>query len=85
MLCEAGWRDLVDAVWLVRAPRDVVLQRIQARDNLSQADAEARINARTDLDPAATDLVIDNDGDLDALNATVDAAWRAVNHQRLQV
>jgi dephospho-CoA kinase len=75
VLSEAGWRNLVDHVWLVRAPREAILQRVQARDNLSLADAEARIAARTEMDPTAADLVIDNDGTLEDLHAAIDAAW----------
>jgi dephospho-CoA kinase len=76
LLIEAGWRDLVDQVWFVRASRPVALQRLEGR-GLSAAEAEARVAARTAISEAekAADLIIDNDGDLAMLEARVEAAW----------
>ncbi len=76
LLIEAGWRDLVDEVWFVRAARPVALQRLQGR-GLSEAEAEARVAARTAISEAekAATLIIDNDEDIAALEARVEAAW----------
>jgi dephospho-CoA kinase len=79
LLIEAGWRDLVDEVWLVHAPLAAVRQRLAER-GLSAADAEARIAARgaSAEDAGAADVVIENDGSLDQLEARIEAAWRAL-------
>jgi dephospho-CoA kinase len=79
LLLEAGWQHLFDQVWLVRTPREAAAARLRQR-GLSEADLEARLAAATDAAVAATaaHVVIDNDGDLAALEAAVEAAWRAL-------
>jgi dephospho-CoA kinase len=79
VLIEAGWQDLADEVWLVRAPVAAVRSRLRERRGLSAADTEARIAVR-DLAPlaAAATVVIENDGDLEALARRVDVAWQAL-------
>lgn len=79
LLVEAGWQDLVDQVWLVRATPAVARARLAAR-GLSAADIEARLAAATDpaLATAAAHVIIDNDGDLASLERAVDAAWSAL-------
>ena len=76
LLIEAGWQDLVDQIWLVRSPVDVVRQRLRER-GLSDADADRRLAAVTDAAAAAAQshVIIENDGDLADLEAKVDAAW----------
>ena len=78
-LREAGWRDLVDELWLVRVPRALARQRLLQRGGLSEAEADARLDAQaaTDLGDRDADRVIDNAGDLAALEAAVEAAWQA--------
>jgi dephospho-CoA kinase len=75
LLPEAGWKRLMDAVWLVRTPIHHARARVMARDGLSPEQTEARLNARQPIDPAIAELIIENDGDLSALQAAVDAAW----------
>jgi dephospho-CoA kinase len=75
LLPEAGWKRLVDLVWLVRTTTERARERVMARDNLSPEQTEARLNARQPIDPAIADHIIDNDGDLADLQAAVDAAW----------
>jgi dephospho-CoA kinase len=82
-LREAGWAGLFNQVWLVRSPIDAVRARLTRR-GLTEGEAEARIAAQpaAATDPAGADLVIDNDGSLDALKAKVDAALQAVLKRR---
>ena len=75
LLPEAGWKRLVDLVWLVRTKTDRARERVMTRDGLSAEDTEARLNARQPIDPAIADLIIENDGDLADLQRAVDAAW----------
>ena len=76
LLIEAGWQDLVDQIWLVRSPVGVVRQRLRER-GLSDAEADRRLAAVTDAAAASSQahLIIENDGDLEDLEAKVDAAW----------
>ena len=77
MLLEAGWRDLFDEVWLVRAPAAAVRERLIERGSLSPEDAAARIAAQPDDEArlAQVDVVIDNAGDVAELEQRTEAAW----------
>jgi dephospho-CoA kinase len=76
VLVEAGWRELVDEVWLVRSSFETAKGRLIEHRGLTAEDAESRIASRNlDALVAAADVVIDNDGDLAQLEAQVDAAW----------
>ena len=81
ILIEAGWRAIVDQLWVVSVKRETAIARVVGSRNLSHADVERRID--TQLSDAErrrqADVVIENDGDLDALRAQVEAAWRGVS------
>ena len=81
ILIEAGWRALVDQLWVVSVKRDTAIARVVGSRSLSRADVERRID--TQLPDAErrrqADVVIENDGDPDALRAQVEAAWRGVS------
>lgn len=72
-----------DRVWVVVAPRDVLLGRLAAR-GVEPADAAARLSAQLAADEfrARADVVLDNSGGLDALERSVDAAWQALMKER---
>jgi dephospho-CoA kinase len=78
LLVESGrWRDY-DGLIVVTASEATQIARVGARDGLSPAEAEARIAAQlptADKVRVAT-FVIDNDGDLAATEAAVDALLR---------
>jgi len=84
LLVEAGWADLFDQVWLVRAPADAVRERLAAR-GLKADDIEARLAAGTDeaAAAAAATLVLENDGDLARLRRLVEDAWERQGAPRL--
>lgn len=73
LLVENGSHRMFQALVVVAAERGVQLERIRARDGLSEEDAEARLAAqlplRAKIDVA--DHVIWNDGDLHALRTKV--------------
>ena len=79
-LLEAGLYREVDAVWVVTADRDTQVRRLVATRGLSRAEAELRVDAQPpQADKVARgDVVIENSGDLDAVRAQVQAAWRAI-------
>jgi dephospho-CoA kinase len=64
------------AVIVVEAPREVRLQRLEAR-GVPRADAEARMAAQaTDEERrAVATWLIDNGGDLASLERQIDAIW----------
>jgi dephospho-CoA kinase len=75
LLPEAGWKRLMDLVWLVRTSTERARERVMKRDGLTSEQTEARLNARQPIDPAIAELIIENDGDLADLQSAVDAAW----------
>jgi dephospho-CoA kinase len=76
-LIEAGWTSLVDEVWLVTASRETVSLRLQERNGLSDEAISARVAAQlTDEERTShADQVIQNNGSLEELTATVEALW----------
>lgn len=76
LLLEAGWNELVDQVWLVTAPPELVLQRLQQQRAMSPADVEARQRAQMS-DEARRPLahiVVENSGTMQQLRERVVAA-----------
>lgn len=77
LLLEAGWEDLVDEVWVVFCPPDLQLERLRLRNNLSAAEAEARIASQ--MLPAArrskADVLLSNAGTTAELQAQVKKLW----------
>ena len=76
LLFEAGLEELCSEVWLVDCDTDQQLQRLMARDGLSDTDARARLAAQWPLQrkrPLA-DRLIDNRTEPAALVAQLEAA-----------
>ena len=75
-LIETSLRSVCDRIWVVVAPHDALLARLAVR-GMSEAGVAARLASQAseaDFREAA-DVVIENDGDRDALRAAVAAAW----------
>jgi dephospho-CoA kinase len=83
LLVEAGWRDLVDELWLVRAPEVAVRTRLQSRGR-SPDEIEALLSAGpSDAAVAAADRIIENNGDLTQLEQRVEEAWLTLQSRGL--
>ena len=78
ILIEANWQPLCDEIWLVRASRQAVIDRIERQRGLKPAETEARIRAQLSDDERAkhASLIIDNDGSLDELREKLNRIWR---------
>lgn len=78
ILLEAGWDALCDEVWVVVAEPAVALERLMARDSLSQEEAQSRLDAQMSNQQRITHAarVIANDGSLEELRALVQNHWR---------
>ncbi|MDT0631679.1 dephospho-CoA kinase [Rubrivirga sp. S365] len=78
LIFETGGDEILDAVVVVDAPVETRVARVQARDGATRDAVLARM--RHQIDPAEArrraDLVVVNDGDLDALYAEADALAR---------
>jgi len=80
VLLEAGWQRLVDQVWVVSAAHEHAIARVMASRGLPREEVERRLAAQM---PEAerrrlADVVIENNGPLEALRAEVERAWRAL-------
>lgn len=77
ILIEAGWDSLVDEVWVVAAPEEMVVQRIGQRNGLPAEQVRQRIRAQITLEERARHaaVVIDNNEGLDELSAQVQEVW----------
>jgi len=76
LLLEVGLEELCSEVWLVDCDEAQQLQRLMRRNGLSEAEARARMTAQWPLERkrALADVVIDNRGTEEQLNAQVAAA-----------
>ena len=81
LLVETGrYRDL-DGLVVVDAPEDQRIARVVARDGSTPGEVRARISAQQPVAEKrrAATYVIENDGDLDTLDAKVDAILKALS------
>ena len=80
ILLEAGWRSLVEQLWVVAASIDVVIPRLKAYKNISEDQARARIAAQLSNEEriAQADKVIWNDHGIAELRQVVEGAWRSL-------
>lgn len=80
LLVESGSTDGYDLVVVVLASEATRVRRLAGR-GMAEQDARARMasQATDEQRRAVADVVLDNDGDLAALTAQVDAVWRRVS------
>jgi dephospho-CoA kinase len=73
LLIERDYQHQVDLLVVVNIPRDVQFERLKQRDQLTDKEANARIDAQMPLSKKVelADVVIDNGGDLTATQEQV--------------
>ena len=78
LLFEAGMDRDLDTVIVVYVPEKVQIQRLVARDNLSEAEALLRLQAQMPIDAkkSLATFVIDNSGSLEATRAQTLVVYR---------
>jgi dephospho-CoA kinase len=83
LIVEAGVASRYDVVVVVDAPEEVQLDRLLRLRGTSEADALARMSKQASRQDrlAIADYVIDNSGDLDALQSQVDEVWAALKRR----
>jgi phosphopantetheine adenylyltransferase/dephospho-CoA kinase len=77
ILLEAGWDDLVDEILVIYAPVEVVINRIQFRDNVNENQAKDRINSQLSNEQRlkSADSSIENAGELVDFQDNLDSYW----------
>ncbi|NOT56482.1 MAG: dephospho-CoA kinase, partial [Deltaproteobacteria bacterium] len=81
MLIEANWLPLADEVWLVVTNKTAVIDRVASQRGMAAKETEARIASQlSDSERRKyAQVVIENDGSLDALRQAIETAWRRVS------
>ena len=77
LLFEAGWDSLVEEVWVTDSPEQIVIERLKARNGLSEEEARKRISSQMDRSERLerSDYVIDNSGDMSGLESAINELW----------
>ena len=83
LLIEQGYEEWFEAVWLVAVSKETQLKRLMERNHLSEVEAQERIVSQMPLEAKRShaDLVLDNNGDLTALYAQLDAALKQLERR----
>jgi dephospho-CoA kinase len=80
LLIEAGWRPLIDQLWVTIAPEATIAKRLKEARQLSEDQVLVRLQAQMPQNKKAkqADVVIDNDCSLQDLRAKVTELWRTL-------
>lgn len=83
LLFEKGYDAICDTVWCVYLPKEIQMQRLMARDQISSSEALQRINAvfSSEEKAARSQVVIDNSG---ALSYTLSTLPPLLEEERLR-
>ena len=68
---------MVDETWVVTAPIDQIISRLESRNGITKDQAMSRINSQmtTEQRIEYADIVIENDASLDELMSSVQHIW----------
>jgi dephospho-CoA kinase len=82
ILVEGPWKHLVNEVWIVKSPRDVVLKRLKER-GMSESAALARMAFQPPPEEKTRHkkTFIQNDGSLTELRAQVEKLWKELHNK----
>ena len=77
LLIEGEWYTMMDEVWLVYVNETTQIERLMSRNGYTREDAIARINSQMRLDDkrAYADVIIDNNGTPQTLEAQLDTIF----------
>lgn len=80
LLVENKLHQWMDGVIVVDVPREVQVQRLMARNGLTQEQAEERLASQLPLSEKkkVATWVVDNSGELANTRAQVEAVWRSI-------
>lgn len=78
LLYESGQEGLYEQIMVVYVPREVQLERLMERDNLTLEQASSRLAAQMDIElkKSKADVLIDNRYGLDETKRQIEKFWR---------
>lgn len=84
LLFEIGMSKRFDVVVLAYAPREIQIQRLSARDGLTREEAEKTLLIQLPIETKkdASDIIIDNTGDIAETQRQVKDAWRELERRQ---
>ena len=79
ILIEANWQDLTDEIWLAKSNQEVVIERVQLRNNFTREEIIKRIQSQMSNDELEkhSDIVIDNNVTSEQLEEKVKTLWQS--------
>lgn len=79
LLFEAGWDALVDEVWVTYAPGEVVIGRLQLRNNLLEDEIQRRMSSQSSFEETVSraQVVVNNSLGIEELTNEVESLWNA--------
>ena len=85
LLLQSGFDSYCDQVVSVVAPRAQRVERAMRRDGMSSGQVEKRMAAQLSDEEyeKRADIVVRNDGDMDALERAVDEAWSELERRSM--
>jgi dephospho-CoA kinase len=77
ILIEAKWQSVFDEIWLITAPREAVIERVERERGLKPEQTEARIRAQLPDEERRkhASMVIDNSGTIVQLREQLMRVW----------
>jgi dephospho-CoA kinase len=80
LLIEAGWRPLLDQLWVTTAPKATIVRRLKKSRGLSEEHILTRLRAQMPQEEKANqaDIVIDTDCSVEELKARVTELWKTL-------
>lgn len=81
VLFEAGWEDIGDEIWVVVVDRETAIERSIDRDGSDREAVESRLDAQIENDEriSKSDVVIENNGDLQQLTDQLQQEWERIS------
>jgi dephospho-CoA kinase len=78
LLIEAGWKPLLDQLWVTTAPEATIVKRVKSSRCLSEEQILTRLHAQMPQDEKArqADVVIDTNCSMDKLRASITELWQ---------
>jgi dephospho-CoA kinase len=82
LFSEAPWTGLADITWIVKAAKEVTLERLKGR-GLSEAESLARMAAQKPAEESVKGprAIIDNNGNQADLKASIEKLWQAIHNE----
>lgn len=77
ILVFAGWQDIVDEIWLVQTPRELVENRLSNIGKFNSKDIQNRINTQMHYfdNKEFADIIIDNSSTKQSLELKINKLW----------